>query len=82
MSYAINRAFDHVKAAFDCDANPSQLFERMITQDRWARWCALQDGVTKQETLEGFLIEQGMAPWARLIRSLEIGDRPFTKYRS
>ncbi|KAK1763216.1 hypothetical protein QBC33DRAFT_562996 [Phialemonium atrogriseum] len=65
-SYAINRLFVHAKDGFKHGADPKEVLRRLIVQDRWSRWFALQESTTRIPTCMSFLISRELNTWASL----------------
>lgn len=69
-SYALNKTFVHMKSAWHCDVDPGQVLIKLVRENRWNRWYALQEGITKQRNVEVFFEEQRMANWGLALKSL------------
>lgn len=65
-SYAINRVFIHAKDGFKHGADPKEVLRRLIVQDRWSRWFALQESTTRIPTCISFLISRDLNTWVSL----------------
>ncbi|OTA97656.1 hypothetical protein M434DRAFT_26384 [Hypoxylon sp. CO27-5] len=64
-SYAINRAFVHARLS---RADPDEIIKKLIQQNCWSRWYALQEGVTTHSTSKEFLKSQGLQNWVEIAR--------------
>jgi hypothetical protein len=70
-SYALNRVFVHARAGYVLEADPKGFLERLVLQDCWYRWVALQEGVTDLKDLRSFLTSQNLDGWTTQCISLE-----------
>ncbi|KAI0440025.1 hypothetical protein F4803DRAFT_529048 [Xylaria telfairii] len=76
-SYAINRAFEHARAALAIGADPGDVLRKLVLQNCWERWYMLQEHASDLFTWQDMLKFHNLDPWISIAEKICEEERYF-----